>query len=248
MIDWLRRATTHAKPAAPTRHVIRVGEEELPLVVRRLRHARRMTLRLSSDGSEVRISIPTWGRVGDAIAFAEDRSAWLARQIATLPRTSELGPGTRLHVRGELHEIVWDETAKRRPLACDGRIVVGGPQEAISARIQNWLETEALRLCGEDLAHYCLRAGRPAPAIAISRAKRRWGSCAVNGSIRINWRLVMAPDFVRRSVVAHEVAHLAHFDHSPAFHAHLDMLYEGDIADANRWLKANGRSLYRVFA
>ena len=36
---------------------------------------------------------------------------------------------------------------------------------------------------------------------------------------RINWRLVMAPDPVRRSVVAHEVAHLVHFDHSPAFHA-----------------------------
>jgi hypothetical protein len=36
----------------------------------------------------------------------------------------------------------------------------------------------------------------------------------------------MAPDAVRRSVVAHEVAHLVHFDHSPAFHALLDALFE----------------------
>jgi predicted metal-dependent hydrolase len=49
---------------------------------------------------------------------------------------------------------------------------------------------------------------------------------------------------VRRSVVAHEVAHLVHFDHSPRFHALLAELYEADIAAANRWLKHHGRELY----
>ena len=65
--------------------------------------------------------------------------------------------------------------------------------------------------------------------------------------IRLNWRLIQAPDFVRRSVVAHEVTHLVHFDHSPAFHALLGDLYEDDIAVADRWLKQNGRSLYAHF-
>ena len=63
----------------------------------------------------------------------------------------------------------------------------------------------------------------------------------------MNWRLIMAPDAVRRSVVAHEVAHLIHFDHSPAFHALLAELFEDDIDAANRWLKANGRRLYSYF-
>jgi hypothetical protein len=52
---------------------------------------------------------------------------------------------------------------------------------------------------------------------------------------------------VRRSVVAHEVAHLVHFDHSPAFHALLDRLFEDDIEDANRWLSRHGRELYAAF-
>ena len=81
----------------------------------------------------------------------------------------------------------------------------------------------------------------------LSRAQRRWGSCARDGTIRLNWRLVMAPGWVRRSVVAHEVAHLVHFDHSPRFHALLAELYEGDIDEANRWLKREGRGLYRHF-
>ena len=78
----------------------------------------------------------------------------------------------------------------------------------------------------------------------LSAARRRWGSCARDGTIRINWRLVMAPAEVRRSVVAHEVAHLVQFDHSPAFHAALDALFEGDLRAANRWLKLHGRELY----
>ena len=57
----------------------------------------------------------------------------------------------------------------------------------------------------------------------------------------------MAPDHVRRSVVAHEVAHLVHFDHSPAFHALLGELYEGDLRQADHWLKREGRRLYAAF-
>ena len=58
---------------------------------------------------------------------------------------------------------------------------------------------------------------------------------------------MQAPDFVRRSVVAHEVAHLVHFDHSAAFHALLRMIYEGDTGAADRWLKREGRGLYASF-
>jgi predicted metal-dependent hydrolase len=48
-------------------------------------------------------------------------------------------------------------------------------------------------------------------------------------------------------VVAHEVAHITHFDHSPAFHAWLGQVYDGDIKAADAWLKAHGRSLYCPF-
>ena len=124
---------------------------------------------------------------------------------------------------------------------------VGGPQGTVPARLKRWLEAEALSLLADDLAHYCARADVAVPQLGLSRATRRWGSCSGKGVIRINWRLVMAPDHVRRSVVAHEVAHLVHFNHSPAFHALLDDLFEGEVDAANHWLKRHGRSLYAHF-
>ncbi|WP_068074903.1 M48 family metallopeptidase [Novosphingobium lentum] len=256
MIDWLRRppfartgrAATPAEPARPEpRRTVSVGGRDLPLVVRKLRQAQRMTLRLAPDGREVRVSIPAWGRVGEAEAFARDRSDWLARQLATVAAPSLVEPGATLPYRGEALVVNWQATARRTPVLDDGAIVVGGPLDGLSRRLQRWLEADAKRLFADDLAHYCTQAREDVPPLGLSRAQRRWGSCAADGTIRVNWRLVMAPDFVRRSVVAHEVAHLAHFDHSPAFHAHLDRVFEGDIAAANRWLKRSGRSLYQPF-
>ena len=102
---------------------------------------------------------------------------------------------------------------------------VGGPLEGLAGRTQRWLEREALVLMTRDMEHYTRAAHLDPVPVALSRAQKRWGSCSDKQRIRINWRLVQAPEYVRRSVVAHEVAHLVHFDHGPRFscaaHAHL---------------------------
>ena len=138
------------------------------------------------------------------------------------------------------------DAAARAKILAD-RIELGGPGDALAPRLQRAFEVEARRLFAEDLAHFCTRAGEPLPRLMLSRAQRRWGSCSADRTVRLNWRLVMAPDAVRRSVVAHEVAHLAHFDHSADFHAHLARIYDDDLAAANAWLKREGRGLYAAF-
>ena len=240
MLDWLRRDPSKA----PT---LDLGGRALPIVVRRLDRARRMTMRLASDGSEVRISIPRWGRTADALAFAEARREWLASQLAAVPAAAQVRPGASLSFRGAHLRLRHEPGSRRKPTISGETLLAGGAEASLEPRIRRWLQAEALALLAEDLAHYCRLAGREPPRIALSNARRRWGSCAANGSIRINWRLIMAPDMVRRSVVAHEVAHLLHFDHSPAFHACLAGLFEGDVAQANDWLRREGRGLYRLF-
>lgn len=240
MLDWLRR-DPHKEP------VIDLGGKELPVVIRRLDQARRLTMRLAPDGSEVRISVPRWTRTAEALAFADARRDWLARQLASLPIAEPLGNGATLRFRGEPIVLRHDPAARRRPVLAEGCLFVGGPELSLQPRLRRWLESEAREHLAADLATYCRKAEQAVPPLALSSARRRWGSCAPDGSIRINWRLIMAPDMVRRSVVAHEVAHLLHFDHSPAFHACLADLFENDLRAANLWLKAHGRELYLPF-
>ena len=243
MIDWLRRGDE--EPA------VTVGGRELPLAIRRHPRATRLTMRLAPDGSEVRITLPRWGRTSDALVFAHKRIDWLETQLAAIPVAAPPVAGGSLLYRGEELAIGWEPRLARKPALGDRCITLGGPSETVPARLRRWLEAEALRLMGADLTDYCALAGVPAPALRLSRAGRRWGSCsgAKDGEhcIRINWRLVQAPDAVRRSVVAHEVAHLVHFDHSPAFRALLGGLFEGDLKAADGWLRAEGRRLYAAF-
>lgn len=204
-------------------------------------------MRLAHDGSAVKISMPVWCRTAEAVAFASSRRDWLAGQLAKIPDAMEFGQGSMLNVRGEAFRVVHDPAAPRLPTFEGATLRVGGPAPSLFGRLKRWLEAEALSLLADDLAGYCSLAGQPVPALALSTARRRWGSCAADGTIRINWRLIMAPDFVRRSVVAHEVAHLVHFDHSTAFHACLSDLFEGSVAEANSWLRRHGRELYQPF-
>lgn len=239
MLDWLRRA--------PLEPEIELGGKRVPIVLKRMHNARRLTLRLAPDGSAVRITLPAWAEGGEAIAFAHARADWLTAQLDRLPARAAPVPGGDVQYRGASLRLHWEPGAPRRPAVAGGVLRLGGPESGLEVRIRRWLEAEALRLCEADMREYCAAAALDPVPIGLTRAQRRWGSCSDKSRIRINWRLVQAPDHVRRSVVAHEVAHLVHFDHSPAFHALLARIFEGEIAAADRWLKEHGRELYAAF-
>ena len=78
--------------------------------------------------------------------------------------------------------------------------------------------------------------------IRISNARTRWGSCGFNANLSFSWRLVMAPLPVIDYVVAHELAHLMHKNHSQRFWAAVRALFP-DYEVHKKWLKLNGHLL-----
>ncbi len=61
----------------------------------------------------------------------------------------------------------------------------------------------------------------PAPTVLVREQELRWGSCSPTGVVRFNWRVIQAPTRLVEYVVAHEVLHLRHPDHTKAFWAAL---------------------------
>ena len=112
-------------------------------------------------------------------------------------------------------------------------------------QIERWLKAEALELMERESREIATIAGLAVGRVAVGDPRSRWGSCTHDGDLRYSWRLVMAPDHVRRATVAHEVAHLRHMDHGAAFHALVDELHDGDVAAARGWLRREGRALHR---
>lgn len=80
-------------------------------------------------------------------------------------------------------------------------------------------------------------------SITVRDTTSRWGSCSHDGRLSFSWRLIMAPPAVIDYVVAHEVAHLVHFDHSTEFWA-LCRTLSTHYTTGKHWLKLNGQSLH----
>ncbi|MDO5435226.1 MAG: SprT family zinc-dependent metalloprotease [Clostridia bacterium] len=113
------------------------------------------------------------------------------------------------------------------------------------------------RLTAEELAELGRQAAKAVPPIAEKYAARlgvtygritircqktRWGSCSSKGNLNFNCLLMLAPAYVLESVVAHEICHRKHMDHSAAFYAELYGICP-DYENGNKWLKQNGSML-----
>jgi predicted metal-dependent hydrolase len=70
--------------------------------------------------------------------------------------------------------------------------------------------------------------------------RTKWGNCSAQGNLSFNWRLVMAPEFVLRYIVTHEMVHLAVPDHSRKFWLTVQSLCP-ETERARQWLVANGQ-------
>lgn len=225
--------------------MIRVGETLWP--VRLVPHARARRYRLVFDGArgELRLTLPRRASTARALAWASEQQPWIARQVDKAAMPVRVGPGVLLPLFGALRRIDWSPAAPRAVCVAGEALYVGGPAETVGRRLERWLRVEALALMERESRAIAAAAGLRVGRVGVGDPRSRWGSCTADGDLRYSWRLVMAPDHVRRATVAHEVAHLRHMDHGPAFHALVDRLHDGDVAAARDWLRREGRGLHR---
>lgn len=105
---------------------------------------------------------------------------------------------------------------------------------ALRARALRELPSRLRQLAAE----HSLRVKR----VSIRNQKWRWGSCSPGGHIRLNWRLVAMPDWVRDYVLIHEIMHLKRLDHSNAFWKLVAAACPA-YREARIWLRQNDRLL-----
>lgn len=112
-----------------------------------------------------------------------------------------------------------------------------------AALLATFLKWQAQSYLLPRLEHHA-RTTQLFPAFSsLTSAKTFWGVCRKTTGIRLNWRLVGAPEYVADYVCIHELCHLAHADHSRAFWA-LTRRFAPYADEAKQWLKDRGRELF----
>ncbi len=220
------------------------GDVRQRLVVVRNARARNMRLRLDAKSGTVRLTLPTRAPLREALNWVETKRGWVEAQIARKPPGEAIEPGMRLPFGDRVLTLDWNPKYRRTPERDGDMLKMGGLAEGLSLRLIRWLKREALSLMTAESRELAARVGQAHIRVGVGDPSSRWGSGSSRRGIRYSWRLILAPDFVRRMIVAHEVAHLVHMNHGAEFHR-LEIELAGEHPGrANRWLKANGASLH----
>lgn len=218
----------------------------LPVEIRAVRSARRLRLRVDHARGVLRLTCPPRTSRRSALAWAAEQQAWVAAQLAALPPGEPLEPGRTIPLEGTEVLLAWEPSAPRVPALLGTVLRCGGPADTFARRIERFLRQRAVDTLSRETAEFAALAGVTARAVGVGDADTRWGSCSAAGRIRYSWRLILAPPAARRFVVAHEVAHLVHLNHGPAFKALERDLFDGDVAAARALLRRVGPRLKRV--
>lgn len=219
---------------------IRVGEGcGVPIDLRRSARARRISLRVSALDGRVTLTVPRHVKTKVALEFAEEKSDWIAKALEKQNPIVLVEIGAEIPVIGDMHRVVLG--AGRAARIKDG--IIEAPEGRVGPAVQAQVKSLARERLVEASDRYAAALGRTYGRITLRDTRSRWGSCSHEGNLMYSWRLVLAPPEVLDYVAAHEVAHLAHMDHSNAFWAAVADLCP-DYQVPRGWLRTEGASLH----
>ena len=191
-----------------------------------VRAARRsIGIRVGPRGVTVRA--PHHASLRSIEAALREHGSWVQAKLAVWrSRRRDIVParwiaGAPIVYRGETLSVALSAAGRKSIAIGRGMFSIAHPtpasEGAVASYATAWLRRDALRVLVPEAADHARRIGAPHPTVKLSSARSRWGSCNAKGEIRLNARLIHLPPELARYVVAHEVAHLVHLDHSPRF-------------------------------
>lgn len=216
-----------------------------------IRSARRKTVGITvHPDNRVEVRAPLMLSEHEIHRFIEQKRDWIDRKchfnsrIRTPYRAKRFVQGESYSLLGNSYSLL---IGRGKPaIAIHGdqlQLTTDDPDpKRCRALLVEWYRQQAL----DYLALRCAELGDPQelrPAsVGIKSYCSRWGSCHHDGRIYFNWRLIMAPTWVVDHIVAHELCHLRHPNHSAAFHALVTTISPVQ-REAGAWLKQHGLSL-----
>lgn len=107
---------------------------------------------------------------------------------------------------------------------------------SVSPEEEENIKKTALPYLKERTEYFSAIMGLEPTGVKITSAKKRFGSCSAKNSICYSWRLMLYPKEAIDYVVVHELAHIAHKNHSSQFYALIEK-YIPDYKEREKLLR-----------
>jgi predicted metal-dependent hydrolase len=218
-----------------------------------IRSSRRKTSAIKIQKGKVFVMVPQRLSIAVIESLVAKKNGWIKQKlaiqneiIAIKPKAfvsdevfSYLGRNHPLKIESGLYPAI---KLHQDELVVSVRDKAADNAMAIKQLLIKWFKQQAESALRDKTESYSRIIGVNPASVTIKSFKARWGSCSITGGIQYNWKIIIAPDRVVNYVVIHELCHILHHNHSPAFWRAVER-YCHDYRDCNAWLKINGARL-----
>ena len=229
---------------------LKIGNNIVDYKLRESKRAKRLIIKIKNGGVEVVVPVKTRkSRIED---FIYRNSSWIFKKLNEVKEThnklnlkipSNIADGERFLIMGEeFHVKIIKTNVKKIRIELGETLGILIPKDKILKEIdialvlKKWLKSKLQNICNDILVVYEKKANIKAKKIIVKEHKSIWGSCTRLGTININWYLVFAPKNILEYVIAHEVCHLIHPNHSKDYWKLLENIFP-QLGTCKSWLK-----------
>lgn len=222
---------------------------ELPNNVRprQSTRAKRASLRLNNKEKCIDLIIPKRVSQSYIQRFVAQHHDWITQTLKTLPEPVHFENGVRFPFFGETLtlNIEKDNSFKTTRISKHENILTIQTRLDTSVqRLKRWIIKETRERLETLAQEKAALINETVGDVRVRDTSSRWGSCSHDRNLSFSWRLAFAPMHAIDYVVAHEVAHFVHMNHSPEFWGLCEELCV-DYKRGKKWMRENGKSLMK---
>mgnify|MGYP000954727767 CR=1 FL=1 len=212
---------------------------------------KRKTLGLYVKHRWVEVRVPLRASKRDVETFIATHRDWIEeRLIAEAQRHKNrlrIEHGGKILYKARELNIEFRDNRRERVLIEDKTFVIQGhklTQEKAKVIVERYLQNKAKEYIvprATGLAQHLGVAG-DITDIRFRKTKTKWGHCTSEGNIQYNPSISLAPLFVIDYIIAHEVCHLRHRNHSKSFWQLVEKVCP-DWQQAEKWLNTEAHRI-----
>ena len=221
-----------------------------------VRRPGRKTASISVKDNSVTVVVPKTLSDKRVEQFVRRKARWIREklkynlEVRKTYRPKEYVNGESFSYLGRNYRLKIVDGKPEKVSLKNGRLYVNVPQslsgeardKLIVSQLTEWYQEQAEKAFKNKAKRYSTRIVVQPKNIGIKNYKSRWGSCSSKGAVYFNWRIIMAPQRIIDYVVAHELCHLIHHNHSKAYWKLVESVIP-DYKESKEWLKVNGQLL-----
>jgi predicted metal-dependent hydrolase len=115
-------------------------------------------------------------------------------------------------------------------------------EAAVRKAFRDFYVAKGAQIFKDRVRYFASKVGVMHGEVTVKELGYHWASCGAAGGLNFHWKTVMAPQTVLDYIVAHELCHLRHRDHSDAFWNEVDKVLPS-YHERKEWLRWHGASL-----